>query len=79
MIIMKSFGKMENIFILLYNTKTRMEKYLQKENCISKKSATRADFKLEDFRDGYIEGAEVTGNQIKFVYRKNEKEDIKKQ
>ena len=52
-------------------------KVFAKKRIVVQKSATRADFKLEDFRDGYIEGAEVTGNQIKFVYRKNEKEDVK--
>jgi hypothetical protein len=52
-------------------------KVFAKKRIVFQKSATKADFKLEDFRDGYIEGAEVTGNQIKFVYRKNEKEDIK--
>lgn len=32
---------------------------------------------MEDFRDGYIEGASVIGNSIKFIYRKNNQEEIK--
>ncbi|HMV42334.1 MAG TPA: hypothetical protein PK079_10350 [Leptospiraceae bacterium] len=52
-------------------------KVFAKKRIVFQKSPTKADFKLEDFRDGYIEGAEVNGDQIKFLYRKNEKEELK--
>jgi hypothetical protein len=52
-------------------------KVFAKKRIVFQKNGPRADFKLEDFRDGYIEGAEVNGDQIKFIYRKNGKEDIK--
>ncbi len=52
-------------------------KVFAKKKIVFQKNQIRADFKLEDFRDGYIEGAEVNGDQIKFIYRKNNKEEIK--
>lgn len=52
-------------------------KVFAKKKIIFQKNPIKVDFKLEDFRDGYVEGAEVVGNSIKFIYRKNNKEEIK--
>ncbi|MBK8398567.1 MAG: hypothetical protein IPL26_25395 [Leptospiraceae bacterium] len=52
-------------------------KVFAKKKIVFQKNPVRADFKLEDFRDGYIEGASVIGNSIKFIYRKNNQEEIK--
>lgn len=52
-------------------------KVFAKKKIVFQKNPIRVDFKLEDFRDGYIEGADVVGNKINFIYRKNNKEEIK--
>lgn len=36
------------------------------------------DFMQEDVRDGYIEGANVTGEEIELIYRKNKKKNIQR-
>jgi len=39
-------------------------------------NATTPTFKTEDFRDGYIEGAEVKGNQVKLFFRRKFEDPI---
>lgn len=36
------------------------------------------DFTLTDYRDGYLEGARVSAKQVTILYRKNNKEKLKK-
>jgi hypothetical protein len=61
------------------NYKDPSGKVFAKKKIVFQKNEERADFKLEDFRDGYTEGAEVNGSQIKFIYRKNNSEELKEQ
>jgi hypothetical protein len=46
-------------------------KVFAKKNINFSKNPHLPDFKLEDFRDGYIEGSEIKGNNIRVYYRKN--------
>jgi hypothetical protein len=41
------------------------------------KGLTNPSFLQEDLRDGYTEGAEVNGNQVKIIFRKNKNEPVK--
>jgi len=46
-------------------------KVFAKKKINFQKNPTLPDFILEDFRDGYIEGAEVKGREIRVFYRKS--------
>ncbi len=41
------------------------------------KGLTNPSFLQEDLRDGYTEGAEVNGNKVKIIFRKNKNEALK--
>lgn len=53
----------------------QQQRIIAKKNVNFTKNRNLPDFKLEDFRDGYMEGGEIIGNQYKLYYKKN-KNDI---
>jgi hypothetical protein len=63
------------------NYKDPSGKIFAKKNIDFQKNGARANFKLEDFRDGYIEGSEVIGNsnKAKFIFKKNSTEELKEE
>ena len=48
------------------------QKTIAKKNINFSKNKFLPDFKLEDFRDGYMEGGELVGNQYRLYYKKNQ-------
>ncbi|MDX1960027.1 MAG: hypothetical protein SFU98_15780 [Leptospiraceae bacterium] len=40
------------------------------------KNSELAEFKLEDFRDGYIEGAKINGKEVTLFFKKNSSEEL---
>jgi hypothetical protein len=51
-------------------------KVIAKKNISFSKNSSLPDFKLEDLRDGYIEGGEIVDGKYKLIYRKNKNEPI---
>jgi hypothetical protein len=51
-------------------------KIIAKKNISFLKNSSLPDFKLEDLRDGYIEGGEIVEGKYKLIYRKNKNEPI---
>jgi hypothetical protein len=56
--------------------KNPVGKVFAKKTISFEKKTTLPDFTLVDSRDGYIEGAKVTGNQIQLFYRENAKSEM---
>ena len=54
----------------------QQQRIIAKKNVNFTKNRNLPDFKLEDFRDGYMEGGEIVGNQYKLYYKKNKNDTL---
>ncbi len=51
-------------------------KVIARKTILFSKNSSLPDFKLEDLRDGYIEGGEILNGKYKLIYRKNKNEPL---
>lgn len=51
-------------------------KVIARKTILFSKNSSLPDFKLEDLRDGYVEGGEIFNGKYKLIYRKNKNEPL---
>jgi hypothetical protein len=56
--------------------KDSLGKVIARKTIQFSKNSSLPDFKLEDLRDGYIEGGEIVNGKYKLIYRKNKNEPL---
>ncbi len=54
-------------------------KVFAKKNINFQKAGPKAEFLLNDYRDGYLEGSELVNGKIKLIYQKNKSEEKKEE